>query len=827
MNMKLFPGLKPPSIILTCLIAVLLLWHFSAESSASLRISEFMASNGSIILDQSGKPNDWIEIHNTSSQPIDLSGYFISDKLNEPLKWQIPEGYHQETFIPGGGFIILIADGNPDHGPLHLDFELSKAGESIILTAPNGNTAVDVITFGPQWKDVSYGRSATNPETWVFYLSPSPGNPNQGAKTASYWIAGLYLFYKSYKELFLTFFAFLIILIYISIRLSQVLKKLRRVEEKQTSLIQAVPEIILQLNHKGQVEWLNQPGINFFGENVLGKGCRELFKNAVSSVPIEDFIQDHNSEKLPPDAHFITEFPSHKDELKKIIDWSSNPCILQGSKNGILLVGRDITQQQYNEKRIKDSEKNYRDLFEKTPIGILKVDVQEKILDINQHMLDILGASDKEEILQMNLVNLFIPEQFLFINDYKQLTKNQVISEDRECTSQWGKRFWLRYKIFPIFGDSNELKEMIITGEDVTERKEAEGKLQYISLHDSLTGLYNRPFFEEELKRLNTERQYPLSVIIGDVNGLKILNDTFGHLEGDQLLERTAEILQRCCRHEDIISRWGGDEYAIILPQTDHETALQICDRIRNECQIQENILIPISISLGVSTNSLPTQNVQKIITDAEEKMYQEKLIESDHYRRKMLSTFISNLKPKTWHSADLCRLCLWFGMVLNLPYSEEELMYLTDLHDLGKINMDISFLSQAGSLDEDGWKKIKKHPEIGYRIAQAIHQISTIADAIWAHHERWDGAGYPRGLSKENIPLLARIMAIADAYDAMRCGRPYKSPLTKEEAINELLRCSGSQFDPYLVSLFIKNCPIIISEDTSINVKNDQIMGK
>lgn len=810
--------LKSPLYIVVFIIVLFLFWNTSAESFASLLITEFMASNGSIILDQSGKLNDWIEIHNTSSQPIDISGYFISDKLDDPLKWQIPEGYHQETIIPDGGFIVLIADGRPDHGPLHLDFELSKTGESIILTEPDGDTTIDVVTFGPQWKDVSFGRSTTSPETWVFFLSPSPGNPNQGAKTASYWIAGLYLFYKSYRELFLTFFAFLIILTYISIRLFQVLKKLRQVEEKQTSLIQAVPEIILQLDHKGQVEWLNQPGIGFFGENTLGKDCRELFKTAISSVSIEDIIQNQNFGSSLSDAHFITEFPSHKDEFQKIIDWSSSPCLLQGSKKGILLVGRDITQQQYNEKRIKDSEKNYRDLFEKTPIGILKVDVSGEILDINQHMLEILGATHKEEILHTNLANLFVPEQPFFNDDYKQLIKNQVISKDGEYTSRWEKKFWLQYKIFPIFDELGKLKEMIITGENVTAKKEAEDKLQYISLHDSLTGLYNRPFFEEELKRLNTERQHPLSVIIGDVNGLKILNDTFGHLEGDQLLKKTAEILQKCCRQEDIISRWGGDEYAIILPQTDRETAIQICDRIRNECQMQENNLIPISISLGVSTKSLPIQDFKKIIIDAEENMYQEKLIESDHYRRKMLSTFINNLKPKTWHSTDLCRLCLWFGMVLNLPYSEEELMYLADLHDLGKINMDIDFLSQAGPLNEDGWKKIKKHPEIGYRIAQAIHQISTIADTIWAHHERWDGTGYPRGLSKENIPLLARIMAIADAYDAMRCGRPYQSPLTKEEAINELLHYSGSQFDPNLVSLFIKHCPIITSEEMSSN---------
>ena len=161
------------------------------------------------------------------------------------------------------------------------------------------------------------------------------------------------------------------------------------------------------------------------------------------------------------------------------------------------MVGRDITQQQYNEKRIKDSEKNYRDLFEKTPIGILKVDVSGEILDINQHMLEILGATHKEEILHTNLANLFVPEQPFFNDDYKQLIKNQVISKDGEYTSRWEKKFWLQYKIFPIFDELGKLKEMIITGENVTAKKEAEDKLQYISLHDSLTGLYNRPFLKK------------------------------------------------------------------------------------------------------------------------------------------------------------------------------------------------------------------------------------------------------------------------------------------------------------------------------------------
>ena len=341
---------------------------------------------------------------------------------------------------------------------------------------------------------------------------------------------------------------------------------------------------------------------------------------------------------------------------------------------------------------------------------------------------------------------------------------------------------------------------------DITERKQDEAEIKYLSYHDKLTGLYNRAFFEEELLRINTKRQLPIGLIIGDVNGLKLVNDALGHQEGDKVLIKVTELLRKSCRQEDIISRWGGDEFIILLPRCDSATALRVIKRINDSFIDVNSLPIPINMALGMAIQNSLDQNIRNIIREAEEKMYRNKLLES----RSTRSSFIKSLEKTLWershetkeHCQRMQEMAQKMGRDLELTDSElDNIKLLAALHDIGKIAIPDSILDKPGKLSPEEWETIKDHPEIGYRIALSSPELAPIAEAILHHHEWWDGSGYPLGLKEENIPLISRIISITDAYDVMLNGRPYKKAISKEEALAEIHRCAGSQFDPYLVS--------------------------
>jgi len=330
-----------------------------------------------------------------------------------------------------------------------------------------------------------------------------------------------------------------------------------------------------------------------------------------------------------------------------------------------------------------------------------------------------------------------------------------------------------------------------------------------LSFHDKLTGLYNRAYFEEELKRLDTERQLPLSIIMADINGLKLTNDTFGHKEGDLLLCKCARIFEKCFRKEDIISRHGGDEFVIFLPKTTEQEAVDIINRVEEECSKTDGQKIPISISMGASTKTVMDKNINEVLLEAEEWMYQRKLTES----RSISSTTIASLNRILLEKSIVTKehtertniLALQLGKSLNLSDNTlAELSLLSTLHDIGKVAIPEEILLRKGKLSKSEWKLIKKHPEIGSNITRSSPHLAHVANAILAHHERWDGSGYPQGLKGEEIPITSRILALVDAYDAMISGRPHKSKMNQEEVIGEIKRCSGNQFDPDMVEKFL-----------------------
>lgn len=353
-----------------------------------------------------------------------------------------------------------------------------------------------------------------------------------------------------------------------------------------------------------------------------------------------------------------------------------------------------------------------------------------------------------------------------------------------------------------------ELTELKLLDE-IEEHKRSEEKIKYKSYHDELTGLYNRAYYNEQLEAYDINSSLPLSIVLADLNGLKITNDTLGHEEGDKLLIRVSKIIIDNCRSQDIVARIGGDEFVILMPNSSEKDAELVCSAIKTACSNAEKNPIKPSLAIGHATRNEMDVNLRSIFKIAEDNMYENKMYESESTHTTILDSLKTLLRETTAetfeHSYRLEKMALKMGEILGLnPNELNALSSLADLHDLGKVGISEDILQKSEPLTADEWEKIKRHPDLGFKIASTSPKLTSIALGILAHHEYWNGNGYPHGLKGEEIPLLARIISIVDAYDVMTNERPYKKALSKEIAIAELNRCSGTQFDPTLVDIFI-----------------------
>jgi len=395
--------------------------------------------------------------------------------------------------------------------------------------------------------------------------------------------------------------------------------------------------------------------------------------------------------------------------------------------------------------------------------------------------------NDWEECLKLDKV---------YIGEYKIRTKS---NEERWVFEQ-GKH---------VFKD-NEVDSIEGYIADITERKMLEEKLEYLSFHDPLTGLYNRRYIEEELIRLDTKRNLPITLIMGDLDGLKFVNDSFGHQYGDEVIKIAANVFKQAFRSDDIIARVGGDEFMILLPKTTKDEADEIIERITQTTKKIKDTKVEISISLGASSKTKESTKMKEIIKKAEDTMYKSKLYKSPSIRRNSIDTILATLYEKDIyseaHSRNVSRISKEIAIELGmLDKDVKEVETAGLLHDIGKIIVPTNILNSSKKLTKAEFENVKSHPEIGYRILNSINDFKDISLITLHHHERIDGKGYPRGLKDKDIPFASKIISVADAFDAMTTKRKYKELLTKKEAIEELKRNSGTQFDEQIVTAFTK----------------------
>ncbi|MGB5823941.1 MAG: diguanylate cyclase, partial [Proteocatella sp.] len=323
-------------------------------------------------------------------------------------------------------------------------------------------------------------------------------------------------------------------------------------------------------------------------------------------------------------------------------------------------------------------------------------------------------------------------------------------------------------------------------------------------------GLYNRRYLEKSINELDNDANLPLTIMALDVNGLKLTNDAFGHQMGDQLLKTVADILKNTCRAEDIICRVGGDEFIVLLLNADEDHAEEVRRKIIDvSTKVKlDSIMVSLAIGYAIKQNSYEDINTIKKIADSN--MYKNKAKHGRIMRSKTIETVIqsinNNYEQEQIHTERVSQYCEAIAREMNLNEKDIENIKMAGmLHDIGKIILPAELLSKSEKLTEEEFELIKKHPETGYQILKSVDEYSSIAELVLYHHERFDGKGYPEGLKAQEIPFETRIISVADAYEAMTAKRPYQKMRSKEEAVEELKRCSGTQFDPAVVNVFIE----------------------
>lgn len=478
---------------------------------------------------------------------------------------------------------------------------------------------------------------------------------------------------------------------------------------------------------------------------------------------------------------------------------------------GILILAGDVSDREHALRMLEESEERYRLLVTSMGQGLA---IHNLIVDGNGEPYDYvyLYFNDayesltgiKREVAIGRRVREVLPDvEDYWIREFGKVALTGQPSYFENYVSSLG-RYYSTYTY------CTRPMQFAVLVSDITERKENERKIEYLSYRDALTGLFNRRFYEEELIRLDTYRNFPLSIILGDVNGLKLINDTYGHSAGDSALQSLARIFKTTFREDEIIVRQGGDEFIILLPKTSEEEAQAIIHRIQNKIESTKLMNIILSVSFGVAAKTSVEQNMETVYRNAENQMYQNKIFEGRSMRgesiRMMLKTLFTANPAEEKHAKRVSWISEQLAKKLGYePNYIKKIRYAGYLHDLGKVGIDATFRDPLYAESPVGKAMYEKHSGIGARILSSAGGTADLSEIILDHHEAWDGSGYPRGIRFENIHWAARILTIVDKFDrALSLVKPGE-PVDMESVLQSIESGLDSKFDPFIGKAFIE----------------------
>ena len=539
-------------------------------------------------------------------------------------------------------------------------------------------------------------------------------------------------------------------------------------------------------------------------ESIIGISLSELMPKSEENIAyLRTFIRNHFS-LSGGISHEISPIGEEKYFYNTLSGIVKNGKLVRAWGTQI-----DITDEMKLRDEFKEAKEEWEAIFNSIESPIFITDDIGRFTWVNKVAEHLLGKK-LEELVGHNIRETDFIKRF---PENLEILKGIVRDKkSRSVEISFGDKGYL-FLFSPLVSSEGKVTKIIFLGKDITERKKWEEKIRYMSHHDFLTELYNRTYFEEWYKEFSFADNYPVGIILSDLNNLKLINDAFGHETGDTILKAFSCILKNTLgERKGMVARIGGDEFVVIIPKTNENKISRLANKLKYEAKRSElpEKGIQISVAVGYAVQNSPEENMDSVFRRADERMYKDKLSGGMSAYKNIIASLKLMLAERDSHTEShgerMGELAIKLGKEVGLKdYELHELEILAILHDIGKVGIPDAILFKPGPLSKEEWEAMKRHCEIGARISRGIPEIASISQDILYHHEWWDGSGYPEGLKGDAIPIKARIISIVDAYDSMRSKRPYKRVLTKKEAIEELKKFAGKQFDPFLIEKFLK----------------------